>query len=475
MKNKNTNWTFNEILERFEAIEKKLSLDKSLIQGVPWWDTLRYQLFNELLSELGLREDLKKKKTLIIKHFLEKKIFHVIFIIKNLIKFFLPKSPLWMKNNSNVILGHPRRKFEEGAYVDPYSDPFIDLFPKKINFSVIEGIEGNDHFSPAKTKYLFYGESLYAIANIISKFRKFKFNHKELLFLSSLKKSLYDEFSCSIDINKKVKNIIQHWLGMYPLMRLFFKLKKLKLLFVVISHTREATIAAAKSLGITTIELQHGSPARGKLNYDYTSGIKKKNFPDFFLSFGEYWSKNCKLPIDKDKIISFGNPYLYKKINSYSHIVKEDRLVIISQGTPILAKFARDISKQFSKKLIVEYKPHSREFYEQEPDYFTELRNAGVVISDRHADLYEIFARSRWQVGIFSTALYEGLYFGTACFVVNTIGSEHMKGLINLDLARLISSPKDIDLNWQAEKKDLNNIFSKPSKKKIEQVISLIN
>ena len=149
--------------------------------------------------------------------------------------------------------------------------------------------------------------------------------------------------------------------------------------------------------------------------------------------------------------------------------------MIISQGTPILAKFARDISKQFSKKLIVEYKPHSREFYEQEPDYFTELRNAGVVISDRHADLYEIFARSRWQVGIFSTALYEGLYFGTACFVVNTIGSEHMKGLINLDLARLISSPKDIDLNWQAEKKDLNNIFSKPSKKKIEQVISLIN
>ena len=62
MKNKNTNWTFNKVLERFEAIEKNLCLDKSLIQGVPWWDTLRYQLFNELLSELGLREDLKKKK-----------------------------------------------------------------------------------------------------------------------------------------------------------------------------------------------------------------------------------------------------------------------------------------------------------------------------------------------------------------------------------------------------------------------------
>mgnify|MGYP000934513419 FL=1 len=116
---------------------------------------------------------------------------------------------------------------------------------------------------------------------------------------------------------------------MYPLMRFFFKFKKPKLLFVVVSHAQEAIIAAAKSIGITTIELQHGSPARGKLNYDYTSGIKKTNFPNLFLSFGDYWSSNCKFPLDDNKIISFGNSYLHKKINSYSHILKEDRLVII--------------------------------------------------------------------------------------------------------------------------------------------------
>ena len=257
-------------------------------------------------------------------------------------------------------------------------------------------------------------------------------------------------------------------------MRFFFKLKKPKLLFIVVSHSQEAIIAAAKSLRIKTIELQHGSPARGKLNYDYTSGIKKRTFPDMFLSYGDYWSSNCKFPLDERRIISFGNPYLYKKINSYSHIVKEDRLVIISQGLPKLAKFAQDISRQFSKKIIVEYKPHPRELYQQEPDYFIELRNAGVVISHKHADLYEIFARSRWQVGVFSTALYEGLYFGTACFVVNTTGAEHMKRLINFDLARLISSPTDIDLNWKIDKKDIKKIFSEPSKENIEYIISLI-
>jgi len=473
MKNKKYKWTFNEVLECFENIEKKLCLDEAVIQGVTWWDTLRYQLFNELLVELGVREEVKKNKTLTIKKFLLMKIFTIIHILKNFIKLFSPKSPLWVNKQSIIVLGHPRRKLEEGVYVDPYSDLFIDLFPKTINFSVIER-RGHGHLSPVKTKNLFYADSLYNLANIISKFRKLKFNQNDLLTISRLEKTLYSEFSCSIDINKRVKKIIQGWLGFYPLMQFFFKLKRPKLLFVVVSHAQEAIIAAAKSLGITTIELQHGSPARGKLNYDYTSGITKKSFPDLFLSFGDYWSSNCKFPLDKNKIISFGNPYLYKKINSYSHIVKEDRLVIISQGLPILAKYAKDISKQFSKKLIVEYKPHPRELYEQEPDYFIELRKAGVVISHKHADLYEIFARSRWQVGVFSTALYEGLYFGTACFVVNTNGSEYMKRLIKLDLARLISSSKDIDLNWKIDKKDIKKIFSKPSKENIEYIISLI-
>ena len=49
-----------------------------------------------------------------------------------------------------------------------------------------------------------------------------------------------------------------------------------------------------------------------------------------------------------------------------------------------------------------------------------------------------------------------------------------MKNLIKLDLARLISSPKDIDLNWKIDKKGIKKIFLKPSKENIEYIISLI-
>ena len=475
MKNKGYKWTFKEVLVRFEYIENQLSLDKSIIQGVPWWDKLRYELFNELLIKLKLNENFERNKTFKIKNFISNKIFTLIYKLKNITKIFSSKSPIWIKKYSTIILGHPRRKFENGVYIDPYTDPFIDLFPKTIDFSVIERTENSrGHISPSKTKNLFYADILYDLAFIISKFRRLKFNQKDLSTISFLEKSLYNEFACSFDIYKKVKKIIQNWLGMYPLMRFFFKLKSPKLLFVVVSHTQEPIIAAAKSLGITTIELQHGSPARGKLNYDYTSGIKKTNFPNLFLSFGDYWSSNCKFPIKKKNIISFGNPYLFKKINSYSNIKKENRLVIISQGIPILAKIAQDISKRFSEKIVVEYRPHPKEFYEKDKSHLIKLKNAGLIVSKENDDLYEIFARSRWQVGVYSTALYEGLYFGVASFILNTSGSEKMERLINLGHARLISSAKDIDLNWKINKRDLNKIFSKPSKKKIEQVISLI-
>tara|TARA_Y100000389_G_C17433544_1_gene504147 strand:- start:20 stop:1450 length:1431 start_codon:yes stop_codon:yes gene_type:complete len=475
MKNKEYKWTYKRVLERFEEIEKKLNLDKSIIQGVPWWDSCRHQLFSQLLERLELEVNPNRNKNFKIKKLFSNKISNIFRILVNFIKFFLPKSSLWINKNSNIILSHPRKKFEEGLFIDPYTDPFIDLFPKLIDFSVIERTDGEiGHLSLAKRKNIFYGDFLYDLANIISKFKRVKFNKNDLLTISRLEESLVSEFSYSIDLNKKIKNIIKNWQGMYSLMRFFFRIKSPKILFIVVQVTQEALIMAAKSIGITTIELQHGSPARGKLVYDYTSGIQKKSFPDFFLSFGDYWSSNCKFPIEKKKIISFGYPYLYKKINSYSHIVKEDRLVIISKGTSELARLAQDINKQFSNKIIVEYKPHPIEFFDQEPDYFKELRKAGVAISDKHADLYEIFARSRWQVGVYSTALYEGLYFGVACFILNTPGSETMDGLVSLNLARPILSSKDIDLNWKIDNKNLDNIFSQPNKKKIQYIISLI-
>ncbi len=475
MNKKDHIWTFNQILDRFEIIEKKLSLDKSIIKNVPWWDVLRYRLFKEILFKLDCREKKTLKKKLIGNNFILSKIFNFFLICFDFLKIFNLKSPIWVKNKSVIILGHPRRKLEDNYYIDPYSDPFIDLFPHNIDFSLIERKDFNGHLTPAKTKNIYYNDILNTIASVISKFRKFKFTKDEIKFLSLVEKTLAEEFYIKIDLKKQVREIIKKWLGIYPLMRLFFKIKKPKLLIIVVSAGHEAVILAAKSLNILTMELQHGTPSRGKLNYDYTSGIIKKTFPDYFLSFGDYWPSECKLSISSEKIIPFGYPYLINKLSKYSHIKKENRILIVSQSdlTRELSEFAKQISKKFNKNLIVEYKPHPYEFIDKEPEYFETLRNSGVIISNKNADIYEIFARSRWQVGVFSTALYEGLYFDVACYILNVNGSEHMKNLIDIKLASLISSTDDINFDFKVDQKKLKKIFTYPSKKNIDFIISL--
>ena len=450
----------DQTVKLFEEIEKDLKLDKQIISNVNWWDLVRYPLFIDIKKKIGLQDPDKFSKILKLKKF----IFIILRFLKSIFFIFSFKSAIWLKKNCFIIWGHSRRKFENGYYIDPYVDPFIELFPSDKDFAVIERDDGNGHYTPAKTSNLHYADQLLSLAFIFSCFKIVRIDNQQRLIISELEKLIFKKFSCKIDVTRFIKKKIKRWLGIYPLMCFFFKIKKPKLFFIVVSEEQEAIIAAAKFNKVLTLELQHGSPARGKINYDYSSGIKKTNFTDKFLSFGDYWTSDIKLPIKRSEIIPFGFPYLYKKVHSYSHIVKENRLVVISQNDNVsnLVNFAKKIKKNFSKKIIVEYRPHPVELYNDPPGYIQDLLECGVIVSEKHEDLYSIFARSRWQVGVYSTALYEGLYFDVACFILKLPGHEHMQRLVDLKLAKYISSTKDIDFNFKVNKKKLSKIFLKP-------------
>ena len=464
-------WTFDEVLEHFEAIEKELQLDDSLIQGVPWWDIVRYPLFQEILHELKL---LDKSEIITNKSPIKRKVISFLKILSDVIGLLSPKSPIWLKKNSIVIWGHPRRKFENGLYVDLYADPFVELLPKGADVAILERVEGDGHLEPVPTRRLFYVERLLSVGKIFSIIKKLtsnlKIDHDVVIQLGD---RLSEVFSVKIDLEKRVLQSIVSWYGFYPLMRWFFKVKQPSHFFVVVSAGHEAIIAAAKSVGVVTYELQHGSPARGKLNYDYSSGMKKRSFPDWFLSFGEFWSRDLVLPLQEERIIPFGYPYLAKKASEYSNINKENLLLIISQPVHAraLAEFAKEMAEYHKYSIKVEFKPHPAEFYYGEPDYFQKLRDSGVNVSDRNADLYSLFAKARWQVGVYSTALYEGLYFGVACYVLKVAGAEHMELLIEMNLARFIINAEEVDLDWVIRKEEARKIFAEPTVQKVEQLM----
>ena len=272
---------------------------------------------------------------------------------------------------------------------------------------------------------------------------------------------LKSDLSSNINLNKLLNDSIINWWFYYIIFRIFFKIKKVKALVLVVSAGSEPIIQAAKDISIPTIELQHGSPQRGKLNYDYSNSIIKKSFPDYFLSFGDYWNKNITLPIKNDKIISFGYPYLSSKYSLYKKNEKEENFVIISQPVHFakLANLAIVLNNKFKNSIKVIFKPHPADYTSFNENQFNILNKSGVEIANKNTDLYLLLSKSKWVLGVFSTAIYEAIHFNNFCFIFNVSGSSFMDDIVSMGFAKMINKVDDICLDVNFTKHGTNVFF----------------
>jgi hypothetical protein len=72
------------------------------------------------------------------------------------------------------------------------------------------------------------------------------------------------------------------------------------------------------------------------------------------------------------------------------------------------------------------------------------LAAAPLEVIDGPRNIHELFASASVQVGVFSTAIYEGLAFGLETFVVNLPGHEALLPLIRMGAADLVTSSEEL-------------------------------
>ena len=224
---------------------------------------------------------------------------------------------------------------------------------------------------------------------------------------------------------------------------------KPKAVFLVNSCGKELYIEACKQLSIPTIELQHGNISPFVLAYQHSGTATKKNFPDFFLSFGKYWESSVDFPISGDSIQTLGYPYLEDAKEMFPEKLKPKKLItFVSQFTngKEMSEFACKLSKIVGEEWEVVYKLHPSEVRWRE--IYKSLNHSNVrVIEDGEApSLYELFNQSAIVVGVYSTAIFEGLAFGCRTYILNLFGVEHMQLLIDDGICKLINEPEEISL-----------------------------
>lgn len=198
-------------------------------------------------------------------------------------------------------------------------------------------------------------------------------------------------------------------------------------LYVVVSYFQQHVSGAAKDLGLRVVELQHGAITPYHLGYSYPGRPEVPGAPDELWCFGSYWAETVELPAGMSTTV-VGAPFI-RRLTEAEQAAKDPRLVVVaSQGTigTELLPVARTLA-ELRPDLQVVFRPHPSEHLS---DYLALPAAAdppaNLRITDAELTL-TLQTRATYQVGVSTTALFEGMVLGCRTAVVKLPGWEYLQ------------------------------------------------
>jgi len=429
--------TFKSITEAFLQMEDELDLFNQQIDGVYFWERIRFSLHREILKRAGVIGQAHTR--------LERTIVNRGRSALRSLKNAFAKNPYLAPKSEVLFLGSGRRKLRsDGKWWDIYCDPIIDHLDR--SYVYFESAYLNSHLTPAKTDNIRYLDLPLYLAAARRKFNlvRFSLTTSERKLLNNIRERITDQFNVMIDLEEMVKQDLLIRKSVLPVYRALLKKVSPKLAFVVCSYGRETFIEACKSMEIPVVELQHGVI---NLGYSFPGPKRtKRTFPDYLFAFGDFWKEGTEFPISRDRIYSVGYPYLEDEAKRYAGLEKKNQIVFISQGTvgKEMSKVAVELSQKRDFPLKIVYKLHPGEYARWRKEYPWLVKSGIQVIDDDSIPLYQLFAESKVQVGVNSTAIFEGLNFGLQTILLDLPGVEYMEHLIKGQVARVVASPEEL-------------------------------
>ena len=449
---------FAEVTNRLLDLEDELELLEMEVGGVPFWERVRFFVNRTLLQKLDVIGQAHTHPRLSYGGSLYK-------LLRNL----FIMNPLLAPKAEILVWGHERRKqLEDGLWWDIYCDPVLDGLTE--DWVYLEKEYETGHLTPARTEDVYYLDLLKYIALLSAEALRGPFS-PELVMLSSderdtlnfVEDEIVDRFGIRLNLEEIVASRLLKRKVHLPLYRRILHRVDPDLAVVVVSYGRETFIEACQDEGVRVAELQHGEISEYHMGYHYPNG-PKRHFPDYFLTFGEFWTSAADFPIPMERILPVGYPYLERRAAKYEDADTKQQVVFLSQGEPgeRLSRFAAEFAAMDHEWDVV-YKLHPGEYNRWRREY-PWLEDASLrIVDDSGPSLYELFAQSSTQVGAYSTALYEGLYFDLDTYIIDVPGIECIRRLIDTGSVTLVQNGQELYERLgspsQGEKIDLSQLF----------------
>lgn len=435
----------DELVSLFLRFEKKHQLLEQHIAGVYFWQIIRFRVYLNMTKDIGLFNIPHSKKMdakaiasnfiFLIYHFLA----HDLFIRIKRVR----KTSLLFRLNG-------RKQDYKGSLEDVY------LYPIQEQINLYDCYSLDPPFllrhSKKRGQRMIFTDGLILkkVLHYIIR-RKNMLSEKEIDTINQIDDAFFKQFGAHANIKSYIHKVISAFYSEKEYYQKKIKKISPSALFLTVSYGDHASlICAAKELGVPVIEVQHGNIDSLHIGYNHAyKTIINDYCPDYFFSFGKYWHSQLSLPIDDENIIDFGFPFFHYQKSCFSRINKErESILFISQGTigKQLAQYAYGIAKEYPDYSVF-FKLHPGEFKRWRNEY-PALLKADLLQNFRVVEdevvLYELFAKAEFQVGVYSTAIYEGLGFDCKTILVDLPGVEMMRNLTDKGYVRLVRNQNEL-------------------------------
>ena len=437
---------YQEAHKKFRSIEDDLNLFDARIGDFAFWDYLRYPIWDQILAGCGLMDSVIGNG--------ECRSFHQRVVGKlRTIKNALINSPVTAPKSEFVFIGGGARRRvlgSDGRFEDVWCDPLIDhLGGARCQFWETSNAGNHDaSYYQKRLSSLDLFERVASFSRIESKLG-FLLSDSERTMLVAVEARILEEFGLELDLQAQVESSLLRRKWALPLITFCLSRINPKAVFIVCSYFgREIYVEACRKLRIPIIEIQHGTTSDYHLAYSYPEGASKETFPDYFLNFGVFWDKAVHLPISPARIFTLGYPAIESKLGMVSE--KKKQVVFVSQKTISgnLWGFAVKLLEKLPPDWRIIYKLHPAESYDLMKPYCDERSARIEVVGVDGRSLHALLAESPIQIGVYSTAVYEGIAMGCRTYLLSLPGVEYMKYLIELNYCQLVSSVEEVEFEF---------------------------
>jgi hypothetical protein len=425
-----------DIHESFLDMEQELELLQQSICGVYFWERIRDPLHRHLLGAV-LDQPERGQSESIHDYLAGSWLFLRNSVIKN--PFFSGDTDLLFYSTGR------RKKSEDGFWEDIYHDPIIESLNQQ---SVLwERPHQVSHHTPVKTPTVRYTD-LIEYAGTLSHtlgLSSVSLSDNEHSLLTMITDEISSKFGVDVPLESMVKDDLSKRRVRLPLYRKALSRVNPDIALLTTSYQgRETFVEACDLEDITVAELQHGNMSRFHMGYSYPNDSKHV-FPDYFFAFGEFWLESVDLPLSEEHCFSVGYPHMERQAKKFSDVSESNQIIIISQPElgDELSQFAAALSDHDKNDHDVVYKLHPKEVDSWEEKYPHLVSSRVTCVAD-DVPLYRLFSESQIQVGVYSTAVYEGFRFGLETYILDLPGAERMEYLVANDYAESVQNVDDI-------------------------------